>query len=127
MTALVPVTLLYGSLCGILLIGLSTYVSWVRGRHHAGIGKLPNEIVVPVRVHGNATENIPIALILLLALELSGVPSMWLHVLGGALVLARLLHAVGFLAKVPTTVVGTTLNHFVILAMSTLGLIWHFR
>jgi hypothetical protein len=126
MPALVPVTLLYGSLCGLLLIGLSTYVSFVRGRFHAGVGQMPPEIVRPVRAHGNASENIPLALILLAALELCGVPSFWMHVLGGTFVFARCLHAFGFLAKNKASVFATTLNHLVILGMSTLGIVWHF-
>jgi uncharacterized membrane protein YecN with MAPEG domain len=48
-----------------------------------------------IRVHGNAVEYVPITLILLVCLELAGAAAPWLHGLGVALSLARVLHAYG--------------------------------
>lgn len=48
-----------------------------------------------IRVHGNAVEYVPISLILLVSLELAGAAAPWLHGLGVALSVARLLHAHG--------------------------------
>ena len=48
-----------------------------------------------VRAHGNAVENIPIALILLVALELNHLTPWLLHAFGLILVVARGLHAWG--------------------------------
>ncbi|MDC0948075.1 MAPEG family protein [Gammaproteobacteria bacterium] len=48
-----------------------------------------------VRAHGNFCEYVPLALLLLLLLELQGLAVSWLHALGIALLLGRLLHAWG--------------------------------
>ena len=48
-----------------------------------------------IRAHGNAVENIPLALILLIALELNHLTPWMLHVFGLTLVVARGLHAWG--------------------------------
>jgi uncharacterized protein len=48
-----------------------------------------------IRVHGNATEHVPIALLLLLVAELSRAGPTLLPVSGAVLVVARMLHAVG--------------------------------
>jgi uncharacterized membrane protein YecN with MAPEG domain len=47
------------------------------------------------RVQSNFTENVPLALILLLVLELQGAQDIVLHVLGSALLACRVLHAFG--------------------------------
>ncbi len=122
----VPVTLLYGGLCGLLLVGLATNVSRLRGRYHAAVGQVPEQLVRPVRAHANAAENIPIALLLLLALELSGVHTVILHAFGGSLVLGRILHAIGLIKATRLSSLGIALNHGVILAMSVMALVWHF-
>jgi uncharacterized membrane protein YecN with MAPEG domain len=49
------------------------------------------------RAHGNLMEYGPIILLLLLLLALTGVAALWLHGLGIALTIARLLHAWGML------------------------------
>jgi uncharacterized membrane protein YecN with MAPEG domain len=122
----VPVTLLYGALCGFLLIGLAMNVSLVRGRFKAPVGQIPEGVVRPVRAHGNAAENIPMAILLLAILELSGINSLILHVFGGAFLLARILHAVGLITGVRISGLGITINHAVILAMCTTALLRHF-
>lgn|SRR5690348_1952663 len=48
-----------------------------------------------IRAHGNFVEYVPLILLLLLLLELGGLRPLWLHVLGAALTLARILHAWG--------------------------------
>lgn len=56
-------------------------------------GHLPLEQAI--RVHGNFVEYVPLILILLLLLELGGLGALWLHVMGIALTLGRVLHAWG--------------------------------
>lgn len=52
-----------------------------------------------IRAHGNFTETVPLALIMLVLLEMRGLGDSWLWILGGCLVLGRLLHALGLLLK----------------------------
>ena len=48
-----------------------------------------------MRVHANFCEYVPIALLLIYLLETTAGPSYWIHVLGGGLLLGRLMHAFG--------------------------------
>jgi uncharacterized membrane protein YecN with MAPEG domain len=48
-----------------------------------------------IRAHGNFVEYVPLILILLLLLELGGLGATWLHAMGIALTVARVLHAWG--------------------------------
>jgi uncharacterized protein len=48
-----------------------------------------------IRAHGNFIEYVPLILVLLLLLELSGLGAIWLHAMGIALTLGRVLHAWG--------------------------------
>lgn len=122
----VPVTLLYGGLSGFLLVGLAINVSRLRVRYKASVGQNPPEILRAVRAHGNAAENIPLAIILLAALELSGVSGLMLHTLGGLFVLGRMLHAFGMIAGSRASTLGMTLNNGALFAMSGLAVARHF-
>lgn len=48
-----------------------------------------------IRVHGNAVEYVPIAMLLLIALELAGLGEVLLHVLGVVFTSSRVIHALG--------------------------------
>ena len=61
------------------------------GTGHGDVSELDKAI----RIHGNFSEYMPIALVLLGVLELGGLADTWLHVFGATLVVGRLLHAAG--------------------------------
>jgi len=123
-----PVTALYASLLGLLLIFLSSRVS--QNRHRArvslGLGGDAN-LERAARAQGNFVEYVPIALILLMMLE-PEVPGLWvIHVLGSLLLLGRILHAIGMQARPILKggrFWGTALTWLVIVAASLLNL-WH--
>ena len=124
----IPVTTFYASLLGLLLIVLSALVSKHRRKARVSIGVGDNiGLERASRVHGNFIEYVPIALILLLMLELE-ISKMWLlHLLGAMLLMGRLLHAWGL--NQPTSVTvgrwwGTCLTWLMILVTSLLNL-WH--
>ena len=93
------ITALYAGLCGLLIIYLAFNVTGFRKRRvsegHADFGAMQ----VAIRAHGNATEYIPIALILLLLAEQGGTTSFWLHLLGAAFVASRYAHAYGYITS----------------------------
>ncbi len=91
-----PVTALYAGLLAILLVALASRVPLLRRRHRVGIGSGGHEdLALAARVHGNATEYVPAALILLLLAELNGFPAWSVHASGSTLFLARIVHAAG--------------------------------
>lgn len=56
-------------------------------------------LLTRIRAHGNFTETVPMALILMALLESRGLQPTWLWALGICLVLGRVLHAAGVLAN----------------------------
>ena len=75
------ITLLYTSLITILAIFLAFRVGIVRGKTNTLLGEGDSsELLQSIRSHGNLMEHAPIALILLLLLEMQGVADWKLYV-----------------------------------------------
>jgi len=92
----VPISALYAGLLALLLVLLALRVVRLRWKFRVGLGDGGERAMTrAIRVHGNATEHVPIALLLLLVAELNRAGPTLLHVCGAVLVVARLLHAVG--------------------------------
>ena len=90
------VTALYAGLLGLIAIGLGMGSGFLRVKTGISIGDGGDKKqTLAMRRHGNFCEWVPIALILLGTLELNGVSSTPLHVLGGVLVAARIAHPIG--------------------------------
>jgi uncharacterized membrane protein YecN with MAPEG domain len=121
------VTLLYGSLLTLLVTTLGMNVTRVRIKLQVGAdGVPPKPLFFAIRAHGNAVEWTPVLVVMLLVLELSGAPSLWLHVAGGVLLLGRVLHALGFVTKLKTSVPGIALTWVVALWLPAWALLRHF-
>ncbi|MCB9958855.1 MAG: MAPEG family protein [Rhodospirillaceae bacterium] len=89
-------TALYAGICAFMLIGLALRV--IRHRYQAKIGLLDGGDEVlrrHIRVHGNFTEYVPTALLLMAIIEVNGAPWWVIHPLGLALAGGRIAHAVG--------------------------------
>ena len=92
----VPITALYAGVCAFVLLALAARVIRLRWALKIGIGDGGERTLNrAIRVHGNAAEYVPIALVLMLVAELGHASPAFLHACGGALVAGRLLHAVG--------------------------------
>ena len=90
------ITGLYAALLALLFLALSGLV--IRQRYHTrtAIGLGTGEgLLRASRAHGNFSEYVPLALVLLLILEQGGAAPWLLHVLGAALLLGRAAHAFG--------------------------------
>ena len=115
----VPIVALYGALNAILNIVLAVNVSRGRGKYKVSIGTGDSTGMLRVsRAHGNNAEFVPLALVMLLICELMKGSSLWLHVLGGSLFVARLAHWQGIMiekAPNPFRFIGTTVTFLVIL------------
>ncbi len=88
----IPVTALYLGLSGLLAVLLANNVLYVRLRSATQPKWRPD---AALRVQANFVENVPLALLLLLGLELQGVAALALHVFGSSLLICRSLHAWG--------------------------------
>lgn len=89
-------TALYAALLGLFYIVLSFKVVAKRRRFQVGIGsKGELSLERAIRVHANFAEYVPFALLLLFLAEYSGLAPVYLHILGVALLLARISHAWG--------------------------------
>ena len=92
----VPITALYAGVLALLLVVLALRVVRLRWKFRVGLGDGGEKAMLrAIRIHGNATEHVPIALLLLLVAELNQTGPTLLHACGAVLVVARVLHALG--------------------------------
>jgi uncharacterized membrane protein YecN with MAPEG domain len=124
---LVPITALYAGLLTLIAIALAGAVGAARGR--TGISILHGadmELATRIRRHANFTEAVPLAVILLGALELNGAGPGLLHGLGIALVVARIAHPLGLHhdnMRNPLRTIGAGITMLVSL-IAAIALIW---
>ena len=123
---MMPATLAYAGLMGLLAVLLANHVLYARLRAQA----LPEwQPPAAERVQANFVENVPLALVLLYLVEVAGAPGAFIHICGITLVGMRVLHAWG-LARYPGAnyprLIGAqgTFVLISVLAMMALGLAW---
>lgn len=95
---MLPITSHVAGLAGIALVALSIAVSISRGR--AGVSLGPGDdpsLTRLIRAHGNFTEHVPLALILLGLSEYRGASTAVLSVAAVAMIAGRIIHAFGML------------------------------
>ena len=126
---MVPITAFYAGLLTLIVIALGLGVGVMRGRTGISILHGDNlELATRIRRHANFTESVPLALILLSALELNGASPVVLHSLGIALVLSRIAHPLGLHhdnIRHPLRGIGNGVSTLVTLIAAVL-LIWGF-
>lgn len=120
------ITLFYAGLSGLLLLGLSFQVVALRRRFQVGLGSGDQpDLERAIRVQANFCEYTPVALLIVLTLELSGaLPAVVVHLLGAGLVLGRFLHAWGLSHTGGVSrgrFIGTLMTWLVLLAGSLLA------
>jgi hypothetical protein len=120
---------LYGGLIGLLLLVLALPVSRLRHTLHAGLGDGNDpRLARAIRVHANAVEWAVPAILLLLLAELTRASPLLLHACGIALVVGRVLHAIGLSRSGGTSFgrfTGTGLTWFALFALAVWD-IWAF-
>jgi len=93
---LLSVTPIYIAVLGLLFIPFTMRVGLYRVKSNITIGTGEDpELIRRIRGQGNFIETVPIALFLLISMELLGASNTWLHALGAALVLGRIFHYIG--------------------------------
>ena len=121
-TPVIPtVTTLYAGILGLMAMGLAFAAGAARGKTGILMGDGGNmDMIVAMRRQANFLEFVPLILILLGLLEMSGVSSTTIHVMGSALVVVRGCHAVGMNAESagPPRVVGAAGSTLILLVAS---------
>ena len=90
-------TVQYLALLALIYSALALVVVALRARNDIPFGDGGNETLHrAIRAHGNFIEWVPLAALLVGALEASGDSARWVHGLMGALLAARVLHPIAF-------------------------------
>lgn len=98
------ITALWAGLNGLLALGLAINVTRNRWKLRIPIGDGGNPVMLQaIRTHANNIEYVPLALVLLAVAEMAGAPGLAVHVLGGGLLLGRVLHALGLTRSTGTS------------------------
>jgi hypothetical protein len=118
---------IYAAINGLILLFLAMNV--VRQRVLTGAHAVGDKdaMIQAQRAHANATEYVPIVLILLYMLAQLGAPLWMLHTVGGLLTVGRILHAVGVYETPQRSVgrfVGTNMTWLALL-VGAIGAIYY--
>jgi uncharacterized protein len=113
---------LYAALHACMFVWLSLRTVVQRRRLRVSLGDAGhNSLQRAVRTHANFAEYVPLGLLLMLMTEQRGAPVWALHAMGGALMLARGLHAYGLNSpqiKAPFRPAGVAITLTVLLSAS---------
>ncbi|WP_045376999.1 MAPEG family protein [Vibrio campbellii] len=120
------ITALYASILALLLIWLAFQVIKQRRSNkiaYADGGVAALQIVRSAQ--SNASEYIPITLILMALVEYNGASVIWIHLTGVLFVVARIIHARGILGEdLKGRVTGMKLTFFTMIGLVVLNLIY---
>ncbi len=97
-----PVTIATASVLALVYFGLIVRIGQLRHKHHVSIGDGGNaDLLCRMRTQANFVEYVPLLLIFMALFEAEGVGRMALAIAGGALVVFRILHAIGMPRPAP--------------------------
>ncbi|MCP4888489.1 MAG: glutathione S-transferase [Planctomycetaceae bacterium] len=96
------ITPIYVAILGLLFLPITMRVAVyrIKSRISLGAGDDP-EMLRRMRGQANFVETVPMALFVLIVMEVSGASSTWLHALGLMLVLGRIVHYLGLVQIAP--------------------------
>ena len=96
MPIILPATLATAAAAALVNFWLANRIGRVRMKEKISIGDGGHDLLARrMRAQLNFAENTPFVLILIAAIELAGRGGVWLSLVGGAYVLARVLHGLG--------------------------------
>lgn len=119
-------SVIYASLSALLIVWLSLNVIKKRHANKVSIGDGgKDELTLAMATQSNAIEYIPIALLLLFALEFNHANLLIIHGLGVALLIGRLTHARAMLTNnLKTRVLGMQITIYTIIGLAILNLMY---
>ncbi len=121
------ITALYAAILALIVVALGINVTMHRVKLSVALGDGGNpQMLRMIRIHANAVEYLPIALVLMLAYEMNGGWHIALHAAGIALVLGRSLQTAGMWnTEIPGFArgAGQSLTWLAIAALAVLNLL----
>ena len=100
---LLSITPIYIALLGILFVPFTMRVGLYRVKNEIIIGDgKDEELIRRIRGQGNFVETVPLAVVLVLLMEILGAGETWLHALCALLVGGRFLHYLGITELAPS-------------------------
>ena len=116
-------SVIYASLSAFLIVWLSLNVIKKRHSNKVSIGDGGNdELKLAIATQSNAIEYIPIALLLLFALEYNKANILIIHFLGLSLIVGRIIHAKGMLsANLKRRVLGMQITIYTIIGLALIN------
>jgi hypothetical protein len=120
------ITALYASLSALWLVVLSLNVIKLRRQHRVSLGSGGHaDLEAAIRTQGNATEYIPIILILMILLEWASAAWWLIHIAGIALLAGRLIHASALRHNsVKRRVLGMKITFYLMMALAALNIFY---
>ncbi|MGD8526084.1 MAG: MAPEG family protein [Thioalkalispiraceae bacterium] len=116
---------MYVAACALLIVRLSWNVVRLRRSHQVSLGDGGNRLLQrAIAAQENATEYIPVTLLLLMALEFNGAPLLLVHLFGIVFVVGRLLHAYGVVRRFQWRVRGMLFTYAVMIGLSLVNLVY---
>ena len=117
---------IYTSIGAFIIVWLSLHVIKIRTAKNIILGDgEDDELITAIAAQMNAVEYIPIALLLLFALEYNHAHLILVHILGIALIVGRIVHAKGLLSSVlKTRVLGMQITIWTIIALAVINILY---
>ena len=119
----------YAAILALIYIVLAVRIMNLRGSAKAAVGTGGNiRLERAIRAHGNFAEYVPLALILLIAMEMQRNSLYVLHILCIILVLGRVIHAFGISQENEKFVFRATgmLATFLVLIVASVAVLWDY-
>jgi len=107
----------------VLMVVLSLRVTLGRRRNRVSLGDGDNDqMTVLCRTFANAAEYVPAGMAALILLALVQTPALWIHLIGGGLLLGRLIHPFGMNRPAPNAprALGMILTWLALIAAAVL-------
>jgi uncharacterized membrane protein YecN with MAPEG domain len=112
----------------IIFVKLSFAVIGLRRKNKVGLGSGGHDdLERAIRAQGNFAEYVPFGIILIACLELNGAPWWLVAILGIALIIGRLIHAIGINTPPPDfskRVLGMKFTFYTLITLVVLNLGW---
>jgi len=114
----IPITAVFTALLALMLVAISIRITVLRaGKKINLLDGGDEQLRRAIRVQGNFIEYVPMALIMLALIEVSGAKPWLVYAFGAALLVARIVHAFGLYSAVfPARVIGTSATWIIVAA-----------